>query len=163
MTYPTATLEIHSGGATSATDALHIGDVLNASTLFHIQDDGKIGQGTNGGVGNLGHYYTMEFDVDDLLLHTIKNSHDGNSSGLVRTGFQTVVEYGGDQKGALWQYASTGWTGTATFENNDDYMSNALTITTTGTFRGDVNIGTRDEDKDVRLFAGAGAGNWRFR
>jgi len=150
---PTATLEIHSAGTTSATDALHIGDALNASTLFHIQDDGWVGIGTDTPTRNLV-IYTDDNAGNGIVINSDSNLSDTYSSLTLN------VDGAGTNRGGNIFYGSDTYAGNGgTFTDPDGYLANTLTITTGGTNRGSVNIGTRDDGKPIRLFSGQGAGS----
>ena len=72
---PSATLEIHSGGNTSATDALLIGDSLNATTLLQLKDDGSL---------TINESFTLPITAPTVNGMTMV----GQTSGLMAWGFQ---------------------------------------------------------------------------
>ena len=147
---PNARLHVVGLGATSATDAVTVQD-SGFNTLFHVRDDGYIGVGTN-------------VPTRDVMISTANNGTNGiivdSESNLSNTisSISLNVDSAGTNRGGNLFYGSDAYAGSVTFTDPDGYLANSFTMTTGGNARGDINIGTRDDGKVIRLFSGQGSG-----
>ena len=149
-----ARLTIKGEGGSSTTTSLLVTDNSD-NTLFKVRDDGHIGHGSD---PHSSHAFQTKFAKDGFVSHTIRNIND---TDYARSGMSFIVKANdtNNYRGGLLHYTPVNWSGTS---NNSfpasSFMNEAVTLTTTGVAskRGHVNVGTRDNGKDVRLFAGQG-------
>ena len=149
-----ARLTIKGEGDSSATTSLLVTDSSNNVSL-KVNDDGHIGHGSD---PHSSHAFQTKFTNNGFVSHTIRNINDTDHA---RAGMSFIVDVNGgvDARGGLLHYTPANWNGSNDGKfTGSTYMNEAVTLTTTGEAgsRGHVNVGTRDDGKDVRLFAGQG-------